>query len=47
MTYKKDFKSRNKFRIGEAKAEEYYKSKLLSWKVPPRWRLDEPDGVAV
>ena len=27
MTYQKDFKSRNKFRIGEEKAKEYYKSK--------------------
>jgi hypothetical protein len=27
--------------------KEYYKAKLLSWKIPPRWRLDEPDGVAV
>ena len=26
--------------------KEYYKAKLLSWKIPPRWRLDEPDGVA-
>ena len=25
--------------------KEYYKAKLLSWKIPPRWRLDQPDGV--
>ena len=25
--------------------KEYYKAKLLSWKSPPRWCLDQPDGV--
>ncbi len=25
----------------------YYVHKLASWKIPPRWRLDEPDGIAV
>ena len=27
--------------------KEYYKAKLLSWKIPPRWRLDEPPSVAL
>ena len=26
--------------------KEYYKAKLMSWKIPPRWRLSEPDGIA-
>jgi hypothetical protein len=25
----------------------YYKAKLLSWKIPPRWRLSELDGITV
>ncbi len=25
--------------------KEYYKNKILSWKIPPRWCLDEPDNV--
>ena len=27
--------------------KEYYKAKLLSWKIPPRWRLDEPIAVTM
>jgi len=27
--------------------KKYYVHKLASWKIPPRWRLHEPDGIAV
>ena len=27
--------------------KEYYKAKLLSWKIPPRWRLSEPPSVTL
>jgi hypothetical protein len=27
--------------------KKYYVHKLSSWKIPPRWRLHEPDGIAV